>query len=43
LHDDQPEHLKSAIDALDTLEADLVAMQRKAAQPRPLRYELVGE
>jgi lysophospholipase L1-like esterase len=40
LHDDNPEHLLTAMDALDTLEADLVAAQWKAAQPRPHKYEL---
>ena len=40
LHDDAPEHLQAAMDAMDTLEADLVAAQQKAAQPRPHRYEL---
>jgi hypothetical protein len=40
LRDDAPEHLRAAMDALDTLEADLVAAQQKAAQPRPRRYEL---
>jgi len=41
LHDDAPEHLQSALDALDALEADLIAAQQKAAQPRPYKYELV--
>jgi lysophospholipase L1-like esterase len=42
LHDDAPEHLQAALNALDTLEADLVAAQQKAAQPRPRKYELIG-
>jgi hypothetical protein len=40
LHDDNPEHLLPAMDALDTLEADLLVAQWKAAQPRPHKYEL---
>jgi lysophospholipase L1-like esterase len=40
LRDDATEHLQSGMDALDTLEGDLVAAQRKAAQPRPHKYEL---
>jgi len=40
LHDDAPEHLQSALDALDALETDLVAAQQRAAQPRPHKYEL---
>jgi lysophospholipase L1-like esterase len=34
-------HLKQALDALDTLEADVVKEQRAAAQPKPHKYELV--
>jgi lysophospholipase L1-like esterase len=36
-------HLQAAGDALDTLEADVVAEQRAAAQPKSHRYELVAE
>lgn len=43
LHDDAPEHLQAALNALDTLEADLIAAQQKAAQPHPRKYELVPE
>jgi lysophospholipase L1-like esterase len=38
-----PAHLQAAGEALDTLEADVVALQRAAAQPKPHRYELVPE
>jgi len=34
-------HLSQAIEALDNLEADLVAQQRQAAQPKPRHYELL--
>lgn len=40
LRDDAPEHLQAAMDAIDTLEADLIAAQQKAAQPRPRKYEV---
>jgi lysophospholipase L1-like esterase len=40
LHDDVPENLRAAMDSLDRLEADVVAAQQKAAQPRPRKYEL---
>ena len=36
-------HLPQALEALDTLEADLVAQQRQAAQPKTHRYELLAE
>jgi hypothetical protein len=36
-------HLQAAGDALDTLEADVVAQQRAAAQPKSHRYELLAE
>ena len=36
-------HLQAAADALDTLEADVVAQQRAAAQPKSHRYELAPE
>jgi hypothetical protein len=36
-------HLQTAADALDTLEADVIAEQRAAAQPKSHRYELVPE
>jgi lysophospholipase L1-like esterase len=36
-------HLQAAADALDTLEADVVAQQRAAAQPKDHRYELAAE
>lgn len=38
-----PAHLQAAADALDTLEADIVAQQRAAAQPKSHRYELLPE
>ena len=38
-----PAHLHAADEALDTLEADVVAAQRAAAQPKSHRYELVAE
>ncbi len=36
-------HLSQAIEALDQVEADLVALQRQAAQPKPHHYELLVE
>jgi len=36
-------HLQAANEALDTLEADVVAAQRAAAQAKSHRYELVPE
>jgi len=36
-------HLPQAIEALDNLEADLVAQQRLLAQPKPHRYELLPQ
>lgn len=41
LQDLDAEKVNRATDALDSLEADAVAQQRKAAQPRPHRFELV--
>jgi len=41
LQDFDTEKVNRATDALDALEADSVAQQRKAAQPRPHRFELV--
>jgi hypothetical protein len=38
-----PAHLKTAADALDALEADVVQQQRAAAQPKSHRYELAAE
>jgi lysophospholipase L1-like esterase len=38
-----PAHLQAAADALDTLEADVLAAQHAAAQPKSHRYELVAE
>jgi len=38
-----PAHLQAAADALDTVEADVVAQQRAAAQPKNHKYELVAE
>jgi hypothetical protein len=38
-----PAHLQAAGEALDTLEADVVAEQRAAAQPKSHRYELAPE
>jgi len=36
-------HVRAATAALDALEADVVAQQRAAAQPKSHRYELVPE
>jgi lysophospholipase L1-like esterase len=36
-------HLSQAVEALDNVEADLVAQQRQAAQPKAHRYELSPE
>jgi lysophospholipase L1-like esterase len=36
-------HLSQAIEALDALEADLVAQQRQAAQPKQHRWELLPQ
>jgi len=36
-------HLPQAIEALDSLEADLVTQQRMLAQPKPHRYELLPQ
>jgi lysophospholipase L1-like esterase len=41
LKDFDPEKLDRALDALDSLEAESVAEQRKAAEPRPHYFELV--
>jgi lysophospholipase L1-like esterase len=38
-----PAHLKTAADALDALEADVVQQQRAAAQPKSHRYQLAAE
>jgi hypothetical protein len=38
-----PAHVKAVADALDVLEADVVAQQRAAAQPKSHRYELGAE
>jgi lysophospholipase L1-like esterase len=38
-----PAHVRAAVDALDTLEADVVQQQRAAAQPKRHRYELVAQ
>jgi lysophospholipase L1-like esterase len=41
---DNPSHrIQAALDALDSLEADLVKQQRAAAQPKPHHYELVPQ
>ena len=37
---ERPQHLQSAMDALDALENDLIAMQRAAAKPLACTYEL---
>ena len=37
---EHPEHLQNAMDALDALETDLIAMQRAAAKPVVCSYEL---
>jgi len=36
-------HLSQAIEALDNVEADLVMLQRQAAQPKARRYELLAQ
>jgi len=36
-------HLSQAIEALDQVEADLVTLQRQAAQPKAHRYELLPQ
>ena len=36
-------HVPQAIEAMDNVEADLVAQQRLAAQPKPHRYELLPQ
>jgi lysophospholipase L1-like esterase len=41
-HDSLP-HLPQALEALDNVEADLVAQQRLMAQPRTRRYELLRQ
>jgi lysophospholipase L1-like esterase len=38
-----PAHVRTAADALDVLEADVVVQQRAAAQPKSHRYELAAE
>jgi hypothetical protein len=43
LEKDGAPHLRPAMDALDSLEADLVTLQRAAAQPRARRFQLVAE
>ena len=43
LEKDAPAHLRGAMDALDTLEGDLVLAQRTTAQPRARRYQLTAE
>jgi lysophospholipase L1-like esterase len=41
---DNPSHrIRKAMEALDSLEADLVKQQRAAAQPQPHHYELVPQ
>lgn len=42
LENDKPDGLESALNALDTLDAELIAKQREAAQPVAHRYELVA-
>jgi lysophospholipase L1-like esterase len=42
LAEDSPKTLQVAMDALDKLEAELVAKQREAAQPKPRRYVLTA-
>ncbi len=41
--DQKFDHLQPALDALDSLEAEIVGQQRTAAQPVPHRYELSAE
>jgi lysophospholipase L1-like esterase len=36
-------HVPQAIEALDRVEADLLALQRQTAQPKPHRYELLPQ
>ena len=38
-----PAHVRAAVDALDVLDADVIAQQRAAAQPKSHRYELAAE
>jgi len=38
-----PAHVRAAVEALDALDADVIAQQRAAAQPKSHRYELVAE
>lgn len=43
LQDDNLAQLQAAMESLDRLEAELVARQREAAQPRPHRYSLTEQ
>jgi hypothetical protein len=43
LQDQASDRLQPALESLDALEADLIAQQRAAAQPRPRHYELSPE
>ncbi len=43
LEGDPASHKQAALEALDKLEADLVAEQRAAAQPKPRRFQLSPE
>ncbi len=43
LQDQRSDRLQPALESLDALEADLIAQQRAAAQPRPRHYELSPE
>jgi lysophospholipase L1-like esterase len=43
LEKDAPARLAAAMESLDALEADVVALERTAAQPKPHRYELAPE
>jgi lysophospholipase L1-like esterase len=43
LETENPPRLQAAMDSLDNLNADIVDIQRAAAQPKPHRYELIPE
>jgi hypothetical protein len=43
LQDEHPPHLEQAEEALDGLEAEIIAEQRAAAQPKARRYVLTPE
>ncbi|HEY3129598.1 MAG TPA: SGNH/GDSL hydrolase family protein [Acidobacteriota bacterium] len=43
LQNDSSAYMQKAVEALDTLEADLIRQQRAAAQPKPHKFELVPQ